>query len=67
MVVLVVEKLRLYAYANFWFVIFLGIFLTKSFAGLDEDDTLLTQVPVHVSMCDIVSCTKKACASNGFI
>ena len=51
MVVLVVEKLRLYAYANFWFVIFLGIFLTKSFAGLDEDDTLLTQVPVP--MCPV--------------
>ena len=51
--ILVIEKLRLYAYGGFWALLFTGVILTISFADIDFKDSLLTQVYGFNNVCFI--------------
>jgi hypothetical protein len=48
---LVVEKLRLIGYAGFWVVVITGIVLTRMFADLDIENSLLTEVFGYNNIC----------------
>ena len=48
---IIVEKLRLIAYACFWGTIVVGVVLTSAFADIDTDDTLLLSVYGFNNVC----------------
>jgi len=48
---LIPEALRVIAYSCFWFVVILGIILTRFFSGIDMDKTLLMQVFGYNNIC----------------
>ena len=49
--VIVVEKLRLMGYAGFWVVVLVGMVLTKAFANIDLNETLLVEVFGYNNIC----------------
>ncbi len=49
--VVVVEKLRLMGYTGFWVVVLVGVLLTRAFADVDLDHSLLVQVFGYNNIC----------------